>query len=96
MNPTPSHPNDLELGSDILGREEKPAIGDFDGSANALWDLYVKEARRNDVSQIQSLREDMGEVLIFVCLHFPPNSEAMLIRDPIGGFIFRCPHRIHS
>ena len=73
-----------------------PTIGDFDSSANALWELYVKEAKSNDVSQIQSLREDMGEVLIFVCYIFPPHPEAILIRDPIGGFIFHCPHRIHS
>jgi len=45
-------------------------IGDFDGSANALWSLYGKEAESHDKSQIQTLKEDMDGVLIFVRLHF--------------------------
>ena len=53
------------------GREEKPSIGDFDGSANPLWALYGKEAKSNDESQIQSLKEDMDGVLIFVRSLFP-------------------------
>ena len=51
-------------------------IGDFDGSANALWELYVKEAKGNDESQIQSLNEDMGGVLVFVrpCIFLTPTN----------------------
>lgn len=45
-------------------------IGDFDSSANALWTLYGKEAESHDKSQIQTLKEDMDGVLIFVRLHF--------------------------
>ena len=41
-------------------------IGDFDGSANALWTLYGKEAKSRDEAQIQTLKEDMDGVLIFV------------------------------
>jgi len=45
-------------------------IGDFDGSANALWNLYGKEAESQDKSQIQPLKDNMDGVLIFVRLHF--------------------------
>jgi hypothetical protein len=45
-------------------------IGDFDGSANALWSLYGKEAESNDKSRIQTLKEDMDGVLIFVSSYF--------------------------
>ena len=53
--------------------EEKRMIGDFDGSANALWSLYGKEAESNDKSRIQTLKEDMDGVLIFVssCFVYP-------------------------
>ena len=49
---------------------EKRMIGDFDGSANALWTLYGKEAESHDKSRIQTLKDDMDGVLIFVCSHF--------------------------
>jgi hypothetical protein len=45
---------------------EPRMIGDFDGSANALWTLYGKEAKSNDEARIQTLKEDMDGVLIFV------------------------------
>jgi len=41
-------------------------IGDFVCSANALWSLYGKEAKSHDESRIQTLKEDMDGVLIFV------------------------------
>jgi hypothetical protein len=41
-------------------------IGDFDGSANALWSLYGKEAKSHDEALIQTLKDDMDGVLIFV------------------------------
>lgn len=41
-------------------------IGDFDDSANALWTLYGKEAKSHDQSRIQTLKDDMDGVLIFV------------------------------
>ena len=54
------------------GREpgEVHMIGDFDGSANALWSLYGKEAKSHDKSRIQTLKEDMDGVLIFVSSYF--------------------------
>ena len=45
-------------------------IGDFDGSANALWTLYGKVAKSHDKSRIQTLKDDMDGVLIFIHLHF--------------------------
>jgi len=45
-------------------------IGDFDGSANALWTLYGQEAKSHDESRIQTLKDDMDGVLIFVRSHF--------------------------
>jgi len=50
--------------------EELRMIGDFDGSANALWSLYGKEAKSHDESRIQTLKEDMDGVLIFVSSYF--------------------------
>jgi hypothetical protein len=44
-------------------------IGDFDDSANALWTLYGKEAKSNDEAGVQTLKDDMDGVLIFVRLH---------------------------
>jgi len=52
------------------GPEEKRMIGDFDGSANTLWTLYGKEAKSHDEARIQTLKEDMDGVLIFVRSYF--------------------------
>jgi hypothetical protein len=46
--------------------EEKRFIGDFDGNANALWTLYGKEAKSYDDARINTLKDDMDGVLIFV------------------------------
>lgn len=57
------------------GPEEKRMIGDFDGSANALWTLYGKEAKSHDEARIQTLKEDMDGVLIFVRSYFVHTCE---------------------
>ncbi len=44
-------------------------IGDFDDSANALWSLHKEEAKSHDEAHIQSLKEGMDSVLIFVCAY---------------------------
>jgi hypothetical protein len=41
-------------------------IGDFDENANTLWSLHEKEAKSHDEARIQSLKDDMDGVLIFV------------------------------
>ena len=46
--------------------------GDFDDSANALWSLYEREAKYRDEAQIQTLKDDMDGVLIFVCIYYLP------------------------
>ena len=45
-------------------------IGDFDASANALWTLYGEEAKGYDQSRIQTLKDNMDGVLIFVRSQF--------------------------
>lgn len=45
---------------------------DFDNSANSLWSLYTKEVKSLDEVRIQSLKDDMDGILLFVCAHFPP------------------------
>jgi hypothetical protein len=57
-------------------------IGDFDDSANALWSLHLKETKSHDEARIQSLKDDMDGVLIFV-------------RDHILTIAF-CPELIHG
>lgn len=54
--------------------EEIRMIGDFDGSANALWALYGKEAKSYDEACIQTLKDDMDGVLIFVRSYFVHHS----------------------
>jgi hypothetical protein len=42
---------------------------DFDDRANALWSLYGKEAKNHDEATINTLKDDMDGLLIFVCTH---------------------------
>jgi len=41
-------------------------VEDFDDSANALWSLYGKEAKGHDEATIQTIKDEMDGVLIFV------------------------------
>jgi hypothetical protein len=66
---------------------------DFDDSANALWSLYEKEVKNRDEAQIQTLKDDMDGVLIFVCTYLLPVS--CQLSDIIlaqGRFILRGSH----
>ncbi len=45
---------------------------DFDENANGLWSLYGKEAKVYDEDWIESLKDGMDGVLIFVCACFCP------------------------
>jgi hypothetical protein len=65
-------------------------IGDVDDSANALWSLREKDAKSHDEARIQSLKDGMDGVLIFVC--FPPYSDPRhghrrLMHESPGWFI---------
>jgi len=63
---TEKHANDPPL-QEPQDLQEARMIGDFEGSANALWTIYGKEAKSHDDARIQTLKEDMDGVLIFVC-----------------------------
>ena len=47
--------------------EEPRMIGDFEGSSNALWTLFKEKANNHDDARINTLKDDMDGVLIFVC-----------------------------
>ena len=53
-------------GSPDGGPQEIHMIGDFDSGASALWTLYRDEAKSRDKARIQTLKEEMDGVLIFV------------------------------
>ena len=52
------------------GSDPPRVSGDFDGNSNALWTLYGKEAKGHDKARIETLKDDMDGVLIFVRLYF--------------------------
>jgi hypothetical protein len=59
--------------------QQRP-IPDFTGDANNLWSLYVNEAQKHDTARIQTLKDDMDGVLIYVrqnvlCLSLYPLSD---------------------
>ena len=47
-------------------------VRDFDGGANGLWNLYRNEAKSYDKARIETLKDDMDGVLIFVRFDFCP------------------------
>ena len=49
--------------------EEQHIMGDFDGSSKALWTLFGTEAKSYDNARIDTLKDDMDGVLIFVSLY---------------------------
>jgi len=61
-NGAPGHPPE--------DSREKP--NDFDDSANVLWYLYGKEVKDHDEARMQTLRDDMDGLLIFVCIGYQP------------------------
>lgn len=90
MNPPPGDIADSQS-------EAKRMIGDFDGSAHTLWGLYGREAKSHDKAQIQTLKEDMDGVLIFVRLYVVHATVlVMLIHLYTGWFIFCRPHLVHN
>ena len=57
---------------------------DFDDGANDLWSLYGREAQIYDESRIKTLKDDMGGVLIFVCVFFSLWLARILISFVLG------------
>ena len=66
-------------------------VGDFDDNANAMWSLHLGEAKSHDEARINSLKDDMDGVLIFVRVYI-----SIVLSSPklmcSGRFILRCPH----
>jgi hypothetical protein len=52
--------------SNRRGPQENRMIGDFDSSADPLWTLYGREAKSHDQSRIQTLKDNLDGVVIFV------------------------------
>jgi hypothetical protein len=75
--------------------EERPKIRDFDRSANELWTLFGTEAKSHDNARVNTLKDDMDGVLIFVCSYLSVPIY-VLMRDPTGWFIFCCPHGVRN
>ena len=55
--------------SDPGHNEEQHLTSEFDGSSKALWTLFGTEAKSYDNARINTLKDDMDGVLIFVCLY---------------------------
>jgi hypothetical protein len=71
-------------------------IGDFDSGASALLTLYRDEAKSCDEARIQTLKEDMDGVLIFVrlcssCAHNVLHGADAHSRRPV--YSLRLSHR---
>jgi hypothetical protein len=64
---------------DLGNRAREPhEVEDFDDSANALWSLYVKEAKSHDEATVETIKDDMDGALIFVRLYTPTRLQARL------------------
>ena len=50
-------------------------IGDFNGSSTAFWTLFRDETKGHDDARINTLKDDMDGVLIFVRLYPIYSSE---------------------
>ncbi|KAH9002319.1 hypothetical protein EDB86DRAFT_291506 [Lactarius hatsudake] len=61
-------PGNRRTPSDTTQSMPPRMIGDFDDNANAFWSLHMNEAKSHDEARIQSLKDDMGSVLIFAGL----------------------------
>ena len=67
---------------------------DFDDSANGLWSLYGKEAESHDKARIETLKDDMDGVLIFVCARFFWSTGVDVTVTPTPGWlVLWCSHR---
>ena len=74
--------------------QEVRMIGDFEGSANALWAIYGKEAKSHDEARINTLKDDMDGVLIFVCQYqiLPMTTHAYPSPDRLVYSLLLSPH----
>lgn len=68
-NNPPVDPGPPDGTCDPEPNEERHMPGDFDGSSKALWALFGTEAKSYDNSRVNTLKDDMDGVLIFVRLY---------------------------
>ncbi len=77
--------------------QEIPMIGDFDSSASTLWTLYRDEAKSRDEAHIQTLKDGMDGVLIFVRSYsFAYSVLNNAGAHHLGWFIFCLCHLIYN
>jgi hypothetical protein len=88
---TPPAHGSLHTGSSSQRPQENPMVGDFDESANALWSLYVKEAKSHDEATVGTIRDDMEGVLIFVRSYAFTLLRADCVNGPIRLACFLLP-----
>jgi len=75
--------------------EEPCMIGDYDGNSKGLWKLFRDEAKSHNGVQTDTLKDDMGNSLVFLRTN-PTMDSVILIHGLTGRFIFRCPHCVRS
>ena len=68
MDTPPAH-SGLHTSGSSQTPQENPSVEDFNDSANALWSLYVDEAKSHDGATVGTIKDDMDGVLIFVRSH---------------------------
>ncbi|KAF8816716.1 hypothetical protein BYT27DRAFT_6384599 [Phlegmacium glaucopus] len=59
--------------------------GDFDSGADKLWSIYNKEAENYDRALMETWKDDMDSIIIFVCMHHTNPGLA----HPIQGRSYR-------
>jgi hypothetical protein len=75
--------NDRNDSSRSPEEPDEQQLQDFDDNANDLWSLYGIEAKSHDQARIETLKDDMDGVLIFVCasarFFWPTKVDVILI-----------------
>jgi hypothetical protein len=97
-NDPPGDPG-LPLGDHDTEPDEPQMKGDFDSGADDLWILYGKAAKEFDESHIQTVKEEMNDVFLFVRLYLYHAHNRLGYTDtlfPTGCLILRHRHRVHN
>ena len=87
------HRNEQGNVSSRFPEESHKQRQDLDDSANDLWSLYGKEAKSHDEIRMNTLKDDMDGVLIFVCAGFFWSTRVDITINP-GRLIRWCSHRV--
>ena len=76
--PLDSHIQDVLSSRPDIDDKMMEADNDFGSSANPLWSLYGEEAKRHDETTVNTIKDDMNGVLIFVRSIYPSLQRAWL------------------